>query len=71
MPEEGVPPVAVHANEYGEVSPDAVAVKVTVVPTVPVVGPEMETTNGSALIVIVAEAIVVAVLASVTVTVTV
>jgi hypothetical protein len=68
VPEAGLPPVAVHANVYGEVPPVADAVKLTAVPTVPVVGPVIETATGSGLIVIVAEADAVFALLSVTVT---
>ena len=64
----GVPPVAVQASEYGVVPPDPVAVKVTAVPTAPVVGPLIVTASANGLIVIVAELEAVAELASVTVT---
>jgi diaminopimelate epimerase len=53
------------------VSPVADAVNVTAVPTVPVVGPEMDTVCGSGAIAIVADAVAVFALESVTVTVTV
>src|SRR6266705_6443555 len=69
VPLAGVPPVAVQANVYGVVPPDPVAVNVTAVPTVPVVGPLTVTANGDAgAMVIVAEAVAVAALASVSVT---
>ena len=48
--------------------PEPVAVKATVVPTVPVAGPEIETVKGNAAMVTVADAVAVAALASVTVT---
>ena len=48
--------------------PDAVAVKETAVPTVPVVGPDRETVRASGLIVTVAELDAVAAFVSVTVT---
>jgi len=53
------------------VPPVAEAVKVTAVPTVPVVGPVSETDSVSAAIVMVADAVAVAAFASVRVTVTV
>ena len=68
VPLAGLPPVAVHANVYGEVPPVAEAVHETAVPTVPVVGQLMVTVRTSGLIVTVAEAVAVAALASVTVT---
>jgi hypothetical protein len=46
VPVAGVPPGAVQANVYGEVPPDADAVKVTAVPTVPEAGPVTVTTTG-------------------------
>ena len=58
----------VQANEYGVVPPDPVAVKVTAVPTVPVVGPPTVTARVSGLIVIVAEAVAVFAFASVIMT---
>ena len=48
--------------------PEAAAVNVTAVPTVPVVGPLSATTRANGLIVIVAEAVAVAAFASVMVT---
>ena len=48
--------------------PEPVAVKVTAVPAVPVVGPAIDTARASGFIVTVAEAVAVAALASVTVT---
>src|SRR6266568_78720 len=68
VPLAGVPPVAVQANVYAVEPPEPVAVNVTAVPTVPVVGPAMETARGRALIAIVADAVAVAALASVIVT---
>jgi hypothetical protein len=68
VPEAGLPPVAVHANVYGAVPPVADAVNVTAVPTVPVVGPDSDTDNVRAAIVIVADAVAVAAFASVRVT---
>jgi hypothetical protein len=68
VPLAGVPPVAVHANVYGVVPPEPVAVKVTAVPTVPVVGPLIVTASVNGLIVMVAEAVAVTALASVIVT---
>jgi len=71
VPEDGDPPVAVQLNVYGDVPPLAVAVNVTAVPVVPVVGPAMLTVNASGEIVIVADAVAVLAFASVAVTVTV
>ena len=68
VPDAGVPPVAVHANEYGVVPPDPVAVKATAVPTVPVVGPPTVTARVSGLIAILAELEALLELASVIVT---
>ena len=68
MPDDGLPPVAVHANVYGPVPPDPVAVNVTAVPTVPVVGPAIVTARASGLIVTVAELVTVAADASVAAT---
>jgi hypothetical protein len=68
VPDAGEPPVAVHANAYAVVPPEPVAVKATAVPTVPVDGPAIETVNGNAAIVTVAEAVAVTALASVIVT---
>jgi len=69
VPLAGLPPVAVHANVYGEVPPVAEAVHETAVPTVPDVGQLIVTANGDAgPIVTVAEAVAVAALASVAVT---
>ena len=56
---------------YGAVPPVAVEVNVTAVPTVPVVGPEMDTARVSGLITMLAEAVAVLALASVIVTLTV
>ena len=69
VPDAGLPPVAVQANVYGVVPPDAVAVKATAVPTVPVAGPEMVTASAiPGPIVIVADAEAVTALPSVIVT---
>src|SRR6266568_2898839 len=68
VPLAGVPPVAVQAKVYAVVPPEPVAVKVTAVPTVPVVGPAIETARGSAAIVTVADLVAVTALASVIVT---
>ena len=69
VPLAGLPPMAVHANVYGEVPPVAEAVHETAVPTVPDVGQLIVTANGDAgPIVTVAEAVAVAALASVAVT---
>jgi len=67
-PDAGLPPVAVHANVYGVVPPDPVAVNVTAVPTVPVAGPLTVTASASGLIVIVADAVAVLLFESVIVT---
>jgi len=45
VPEEGLPPVAVHANVTGEVPPDDVAEQETTTLTVPVAGQFIETAN--------------------------
>src|SRR4029077_9846778 len=63
----GLPPVAVHAKVYGAVPPVAVAVNVTAVPTVPVVGPDIETASVTGFMTIVAEAVAVFALPSVAV----
>ncbi len=69
VPDAGLPPVAVHANVYGEVPPVAVAVQDTAVLTVPVVGQLMVTARGEAgPMVTVADLEFVAALASVAVT---
>ncbi len=68
VPEDGLPPVAVQANVYGAVSPVAVAVKVTAVPVVPVVGPLIVIARGSGAIVMVADVVAVFALVSVAVT---
>ncbi len=69
VPEAGLTPVAVHANVYGEVPPDAVAVHETAVLTVPEVGQLIETARGDAgLMVTVADFEFVAAFPSVTVT---
>jgi hypothetical protein len=67
VPVAGVPPGADQLNVYGAVPPDAEAVKVTAVPTVPDAGPLTVTETGSGLIVIVASLNALALLASVTV----
>jgi len=71
VPEAGLPPVAVHANVYGVVPPDPVAVNVTAVPKVPVVGPLIVTASVSGLTRMSAGTVAVIAFASVTVTVTV
>ena len=68
VPLAGDPPVAVHANVYAVDPPEPVAVKVTAVPTVPVVGPAIETDKGNAAMVTVADAVAETALASVIVT---
>jgi len=68
VPLAGLPPVAVQANAYGVVPPVALAVQLTAVPTVPLVGQLIVAVNASGLIVTVAEAVAVAALASVAVT---
>jgi hypothetical protein len=68
VPEEGLPPVAVHANVYGVVPPLPVAVKVRAALTPPVVGPAMVTARVNGLITMVAVAVAVFALPSVIVT---
>ena len=68
VPDAGLPPVAVQANVYGDVPPEPVAVNVTAVPTVPVVGPLIVTARANGLMVIVAEAVAVFAFVSVIVT---
>ena len=68
VPDGGLPPVAVQENVYGLVPPVPVAVKVTGVPTPPVVGPETVTASVSGLTVIVADAVAVFALESVIMT---
>jgi len=68
VPEAGLPPVAVHEKVYGVVPPDPVAVNVTAVPTVPVVGPDTVTASVSGEITTVIEPVAVFALASVAVT---
>ena len=68
----GVPSPKFQENEYGVVPPEAEAVKLTEVPTVPVVGAVVKTTaNVSGEIVIVADAVASFAFASVTFTFTV
>ena len=55
-PVAGLPDVAVHANVYGVVPPDPVAVNVTGVPTVPVVGPLTVTASASGLMTMLVDA---------------
>jgi hypothetical protein len=71
VPDAGLPPVAVHANVYAVVPPEPVAVNVTAVPTVPVVGPLTVTARASGCTVTTTFAAAVAVLASTTVRLTV
>ena len=47
VPEEGVPPVAVHANVTGAVPPVDVAVQLTAMPTVPEAGQLMVTDSAA------------------------
>jgi hypothetical protein len=69
VPDAGLPPVAVHANVYGEVPPLADAVHETAVPTTPDAGQLIVTARGDAgFIVTVADFESVAALASVAVT---
>jgi hypothetical protein len=72
-PVEGVPPVVVQANVYGVRPLDPVAVQATAVLTVPVAGQLMDTVGAMmpGLIVMLADAVAVAVLALVAMTVTV
>jgi hypothetical protein len=67
-PDDGLPPVAVHAKVTGRVPPVADAVQLTAVPTVPVVGQVIVTVMAVELTVMVAEFVAVFALASVTVT---
>src|SRR4029077_5602803 len=67
VPDDGVP-VPVQENVYGLVPPDPVAVKVTAVPAVPVVGPLIAIARVRGLIVMVAVAVAVLAFMSVTVT---
>jgi len=71
VPVAGEPPVAVHEKVYGEVPPEPATVKVTAVPTVPVVGPETVSVRASGLMVIVASLNAFFALVSVTVALTV
>jgi len=57
VPEEGVPPVVVHANMYGGVPPEPVALQDTAVPTVLVRGQLMVTDIANGLIMTVAESV--------------
>ena len=67
-----VPSPKLQENEYGVVPPEAVAVKLTAVPTVPVVGAVVkDTASVSGEIVIVADAVASLALVSVTFTFTV
>ena len=68
VPLAGDPPVAVHANVYGAVPPDAEAVHETALFTVPVAGHEIVAESATALIETVAEAVFVAAFPSVAVT---
>ena len=68
VPDAGLPPVAVQENVYGDVPPDPVAVKVTAVPEVPLVGPLIVTAKANGLMFVVADAVAVTALASVMVT---
>jgi hypothetical protein len=67
-PLAGEPPVAVHANVYGEVPPEADALQLTATPAVPDVGQVSVTVRGSAAMVTLEVRDTATVLASVTVT---
>ena len=67
-PLAGLPPVAVQANVYGDVPPEAATVQDTALLTVPLAGQVTVTVTGSGLIVTVADAVAVAAFASVAVT---
>jgi hypothetical protein len=73
VPLDGVPPLAVHAKVTDAVPPDDVAVQLTAVPTVPVVGQLIVTVRllTTGLMTMVADAVAVNALESVTVTLTV
>jgi hypothetical protein len=71
VPLDGVPPVAVQLRVTVPVPPDDVAVQLTGLPTVPVVGQVIVTVSATALIVMVADAVAVFAFASVIVTLTV
>ena len=71
VPDDGLPPVAVQEKVYGVVPPEPVAVKLTGVPVLPLLGPLMVTDSGSAAIVIVADLVALTAFALVAVTVTV
>ena len=68
VPLDGVPPVAVHANVYGVVPPEPVAVNVTAVLIGVDVGPLTVTASGRGAMVRVADAVAVTALPSVIVT---
>src|ERR671922_10589 len=59
LPVPELPPTKVQLNVYGAVPPVAFALKVTAVPTVPLLGPPMTTANASGLIGTVALAVAV------------
>ena len=71
VPVDGVPPVAVQVNVTDPVPPFEVAVHVTGLPTVPVVGQLIVTDRAPGLIVTVVDAVAVCALVSVIVTLTV
>lgn len=71
LPVAGLPPGALQLNVYGAVPPDALALKLTAVPTVPVVGPDTVAVRASGLITMVAVPVALAELPSVAVAVTV
>jgi hypothetical protein len=48
VPEDGVPPVAVHVNVYGVVPPVPETVQLTIAPTVPIVGHVIVIVKGGA-----------------------
>jgi hypothetical protein len=51
VPDDGLPPVAVQAYVKGDVPPVTVDVNVTGVPTVPVVGPAIETVSPAEIVI--------------------
>ena len=59
VPVAGLPPVVVQLKVYGDVPPVPVAVSVTAIPNVPVVGPPIVTASVRGLITMVAEAVAV------------
>lgn len=59
VPEDGLPPEAVHANVLGKVPPEPVALQDTAVPTTLVAGQLTDTVKANGLIVTVAESVAV------------